>query len=373
MEAIALFLFDLVTRCLLSPWFWLAVLAALLWCILSLIYKKLKLYALEQLHYTRTLSSDGIFVGEELTLTETAQNPTWFPLLGVRLDFFMLSGVTIDDISCNEYTKLTSVFYIPPFSKVQKTHAVRADRRDHYQLQNASIQYKKNEFLFSVPIEFYAYPDQFDVGADLALELHHAGSVISDRKYIEDPFFLSGIRPYRVGDPLRSINFKASARAFVGGRPSLMCNEYDSSRNCDSMIFLDLTTYAQAPLEQTEQTETGLRLACFLFCQAVKNGGRVGFSSNCSLKNENHIYIPCQSSEMHTKTILESFACITGFAQRDYSMSALMERVAPELPTGTDVYLITPFVDAKIGAMLHSLERMGQTVCVIPLSKRSTV
>lgn len=370
MEAVALFLFDLLADCLLSPWFWIALLSLLLLLVLIRIYRRLKLHTLEQLHYTRSLSADGIFVGEELSLTETAKNPTWFPLFGVRMDFFMPSGLTVDGIACSEYTKLTSVFYIPPFSTVQKVHTVRADRRDRYGMQNASILYRKNEFLFSVPIEFYAYPDRFDAVSDPSPDLLRAGSAISSRKYLEDPFFLSGIRPYRAGDPLRAINFKASARAFVGGKQSLMCNEYDSSRNFDSMILLDLTTYAQAPMDVYEQTENGLRLACHLFCRAVQNGGRVGFSANCALQSAHYVYLPCSSGEQHTKAILECLACISGFAQRDYSMSALLERVVPELPSGTDVYLITPYVDARIGAMLHSLEHAGINVCVIPLLRR---
>ncbi len=370
MEGILLFLADVASRLLTSLWFWILCLILLLGFLLLTLYRRAKLAALEKVSYTRAFSADGIFVGEELELIEAIQNPSWFPLFGVRVDFFMPSGVTVDGIVCKEYQKLTSVFHIPPFSRVQKTHVLRADRRDHYRLYNATIEYRKNEFLFSVPLDFYAYPDRYDADASLSPDLYHAGNAISHRKYIEDPFFLSGIRPYQTGDPMRSINFKASVRSFSGGMRQLMCNSYDSSRKYDSMIFLDLTAYPEAVFDGTDQIEIGLRAACFLFCEAVTNGGRVGFAANCTVGDAHFVHIPCGSGDIHSKRILEYFAEITGFAQRDYSMTALLEHLAPSLAPGTDLYLVTPFVSPKMARLLHALERAGRNVCIIELKGR---
>jgi len=166
---------------------------------------------------------------------------------------------------------------------------------------------------------------------------------------------------------MRAVNFKATVRSFSGGVRRLMCNQCDSSRNYDSMIFLDLTVYKEIPLGTVEQTEIGLRCACFLFCEALKNGGRVGFCSNCTVDSSPYIHIPCGSGDLHAKSILEHFACISSFAGRDYSMSALLQRVAPTLPAGTDVYLITPMVDFKTGSLLRALERSGVNVQTVPL------
>jgi len=357
-----------VFRLLTSPWFWLLLLTLLVWRLLLAAYRRLKLSALERMDYTRAVSVDGVFVGEELTLTEIVRNPSWFPLLSVHVDFFMPSGVTVDGIQCVEYTKLTSVFHVPPFSTATRTHTVRVDRRNKYCMSNASVVYRKYEFLYTVPSTFYAYPNQYDADVSLSPDLYRAGNAIANRKYLEDPFFLSGIRPYVSGDPLRAVNFKASARSFSGGKPQWMCNRYDSSRHYDSMIFLDLTSYAQAPMDNTEQIEAGLRSACYLFCQAVNNGGRVGFAANCAVGSSQYSHIPCGSGEPHTKTVLEHFAELSPYGQRDYSMSALLGQLTPDLPTGTDLYLITPFVDSKVAALLRMLERAGRNVCVLPLT-----
>ncbi len=364
---------DLVSRILSSLLFWILFLIIVIWSALTFIYRRLKLKALDKITYSRSLSSDGIFVGEELELTETVTNPSWFPLFSIKMEFFMPSGLTVNDITCKEYTKLTSIFNIPPFSTVKKTHTIRADRRDHYKLFSSTIKYRSFDYTFDSPIDFYAYPNKYDANTDFCADIFRAGEAISSRKYLEDPFFLSGVRAYRRGDPMRSINFKASVRSFSGGSRRLMCNEYDSSRNYDSMIFLDLTEYSEASINGTEQIELGLRYACYLLCEALKNSGNVGFSANLMVGTSRYIYTPCGSSDLHTKRILEQFAEISPYAKRDYSIAAILQKLSLDLPKGTDIYFISPFIDDKTAEILHSLERMGQNVNVIPLIRGESV
>lgn len=361
-------LFGFISRLLGQTWFWLTVFSIAACWLLVILYRKAKLRALDQVIYSRGFSTDGIFVGETLDLIETLRNPGWFPLFRVRVEFFMPAGLTVDGIACEKHTKVTSIFFIPPYATVQKVHTVRADKREHFHLFTSFIQYNSTEYTFDAPIDFYAYPNQYDADAGFAPNLYHAGDMIASRKYIEDPFFLSGIRSYRPGDPMRAINFKASARGFRGGMRQLMSNDYDSSRNYDSMIILDLTSYADAPMNEEFQVETGLRYACYLFCEALKNGGNVGFATNCATNNARYIYVPCGSGTTHTKLILEQFAEISTNEKRDYSPNVILQTIAPELPRGTDIYLITPFVDDKMASLLHSLRHAGRNVEVITLT-----
>ena len=359
---------DIAVTLLTSLWFWIAVIVTVSFILLRALYVNLKTRALGNVAYDRRFSTDGIFVGETIELIERLENHSWFPLFSVHIDFFVPAGITIDGLVCREYTKVTSLCFIPPFSATEKRHVIVPNKRDHYKMSTASIIYRSNEFIFSDSIDFYAYPN-YD-GADLKLttDLYHAGNAISDRKYIEDPFFLAGIRPYRAGDPMRSINFKASLRSFSGGVRQLVCNNYDSSRNYDSMIFLDLATYSEHSMKAEDQLELGLHYACFLFCEAVKNAGRVGFASNCAIGESRYVHLPCSSGEAHTKAMLETFSELAWFARRDYSMTAIVKNVAPFLSEGTDIYLITPYVDDELSALLAQIERSECSVNVIPLS-----
>ncbi len=347
----------------------LVVFAAAVLAVLVVIgYRKAKTAALSSLEYNREFTSDGIFVGETLELIETVCNPGWLPLFSVKMEFYVPAGITVDGFECREYTKLTSIFNLPPFSTVQKKHTVRADKRGRFSLTDASFTYRKNNYVFDIPLRFYGYPDYFKAVADMPDYICQTGTTVASRKYIEDPFFLSGLREYRFGDPMKSINFKASSKYFSGGIRKMMCNSYDSSRNYDTMIFLDLNTYAEVQFHGGDLLETGLKYACFLFCETLKNGGRVGFSSNSADGSQKFFFLPCESGEVHTKRILERFAVLDSYAKRDYSMAALLRLYAPNLRTETDIYLITPYVDENTAETLSLLESAGRNVNVITLS-----
>ncbi len=332
-------------------------------------YRQVKLRALEQVTYQRTISSDGFFVGETVELTETIRNPGWLPLFRVKLEFYVPAETILDGVPVKEYTRMTSVFNIPPFAVVTKTHTLQCDKRGHYTLHSAAITYFRCEFSFETSIDYYVYPSLYGVQAQPETPLYRAGNSLASRKYIEDPFFLAGIREYRQGDPMRSINFKASVRSFSGGMRHLMCNDYDSSRTHDAMIFLDLNQYGEDPMSDKEILETGLQYACYLFCLAVENDCRVGFCANCSSGEDKYIYIPCQSGEEHHQAILRQFAELDIYARRDFSMHVILERFGLDSPPEADLYLITSHTDDKMAELLRMLERGGRNVQVVPLEE----
>lgn len=364
--------FSFIVGVVSSGWFLILVLIAAAVFLLVTWCRKSKIGAMGKLEYTRSFSFEGVFAGESFEFTEELRNPTLFPLFSVRMDFYVPAGFVIDGLSCKEYTKVTSVFHIPPFATVTKTHTVRAEKRGHYRMETASVTYRKNEFQFSAPFDIYVYPNRSGVKADVPPDLYHAGNIVSSQKYIEDPFFLSGIRPYRLGDPMRAINFKASVRSFSGGMRALMSNSYDSSRNFNSMVFLDLFDYAGGSTSevQRELLETGLGYSCYLLFEAVKHGSSFGFASNCALGSDAYVHIPCGAGAAHTKSVLQSFAEVNGYARRDYSMSSLLARCAADLSGATDIYLIAPYVDSKTAQTLRRLESMGRNVSVIALGDR---
>ena len=343
---------------LLSAWFWIVLFSVLLGCFLVFLYRRGQLYALGELEYGRAF-------------TETVHNPTLFPLFSVEMSFFVPAGFVIDGMECREYKRIVSVFHIPPRASVRKEHVVSVKARGMYEMRSASVFYRKNEFPFSVPFRLYGFPRAAAVNLDELPALYRAGDYIASRKSIEDPFFLSEIRPYRIGDPMRAINFKASVRSFSGGRPQLMSNAYDSSRSFDTMIFLDLFSGDETTKEtrREEHLERGLSFATYLLSETLKQGGTIGFASNCASGTNAYLHVPCASGAIHARRILECFASLS-YTGRDYSIASLLEQIPYGLPPKTDIYLITPYVNLRTATVLSRLERTGRNVLVIPLDGR---
>ena len=65
--------------------------------------------------------------------------------------------------------------------------------------------------------------------------------------------------------------------------------------------------------------------------------------------------------------MLESFSELAWFARRDFSMTAIVKAIAPTLSIGTDLYLVTPYVDGELAKLLSELERAELSVNVITL------
>jgi len=347
--------------------------AVLIVCVCTvLIYRKAKLRALRKMEYIRSFSSNGVFEGDELELRETVHNTTLCPLFFVKMEFFVPGGFTVDGIVCKSHTKVSSLFHVPPYASATKTHTFRADKRGHYQLVNTSVTYRKNEFTFSHAFDIYVYPNHKNIKVDVDTDIYRVGNSIANKKQVEDPFFLSDIRPYHYGDPMRAINFKASARAFRGGSIHLMSNSYDTSRNFDSMIFLDPYSRSKHGRTVDEEAilEIGLCYCCKLLMETVKNGGRVGFASNCTVGARIGVSIACNIGEAHTRTILKSMAQMSVYSNRDFSLSHMLMESASQHARGTDIYIVTPYIDTATSEVIRKLEKMGQSVYVIPITER---
>lgn len=356
-------------RIITSTLFWKISLVIFIIVFVFVFYRKRKLHALSRLEYSRVFSSDGVFASESFEFTEILHNTTFFPLFKVKMEFFMPGGFTVDEVKCLEHTKVTSVFHIPPKSSVKKTHIVCANKRGSYNLETASICYAKNEFTFSIPFNIKVYPNCCGLESSMPPDMFRIGDSISKRKCIEDPFFISNIRPYRYGDPFSSVNFKASARSFSGGYRQLMCNTFDTSRDFDSMIIVNLTEYSNkiSSFENEECLEKSLGYCCYLFSEILNQGGRVGFACNCQIGSKSHIYIPCSSGDIHVKNILDSIAEISYYGRHDCSINSILEKFSAEAPKNVDLYFITPEIDHKLSNNIEKIEYGGNHVCIIVL------
>lgn len=356
LNAVLEFFLQIIT----SVYFLVFLLVSLLAAAIRIGYVALKISALSHLEYSRHFSTDGVFEGGELELIEEVHNDSSFPLFLVRLNFYVPEGLVIDGLVCKGYMKLTSIFSVLPHTTVRKVHKVKAVKRDHYRLETAAVKYHKNQFDYSVPADLYVYPSCFDAWADMEPDLLRAGESISSRRFVEDPFFISGVRDYRFGDPMRSIDFKATAKAAAGGTLKLVSNSFDSSRDYGSMIFLDLTPYPEVcltPGDSENLVEEGLRAACFIFGETVTNGGKVGFAANAAAGGQKFICRAPGLGSQQIKQILESFAEITAFKRRDYSFSAMLLNHIPLIERNIDIYIVTPYASEQLCRTVAELGR----------------
>jgi len=178
------------------------------------------------------------------------------------------------------------------------------------------------------------------------------GSIANNALINPDPFEFRGIRDYQPSDPLKSVNFKASAIA-----QQLMVNMYAPTSSPKVMLLLNLEG------EVTHDVlEMGIKLIATLASHYIQKGVRTAFSTNGrDASTMNVIALPGGVSNGHLYRIFESLARISfGFHP------APMAQYVDELTDITMVYvLVSSHVDDGLIAAFNDAKQRGLDVLLI--------
>lgn len=163
------------------------------------------------------------------------------------------------------------------------------------------------------------------------------------------------LRSYVVGDDLRRINWKASAR-----NRRLMINETEAERVTDVMIVLDTDVTFYEPSE-AELFERGVRAAASVTSLLLKQGNRVGVI----LQGHERGIIPPKFGKKHERNVLFLLAAAKpGPAAIPTSyVVTLLARLM--LPSKAQVILISPLLDPSIVEGMRELAVSGYSTMIL--------
>ena len=246
-------------------------------------------------------SPTTITQGEESYLHVHVANRKFLPLPWLYITLNLSNKIDNDHI----------LFSVWMYQRIKRKILITAQPRGIYRIRSATAissnllntkTYEKHIQTFTeltvLPklLEDYQAPDLIYKDIDAML--------LSTSLTNPDPFEFKGIREYLPTDPLKSINFKATA---ITGE--LMVNMYTptSSRNLD--IILDLSTHA--PKEHTAQREHAISLAATLATHYIKTAANVGLYTNGrGTYTGGNISIAKSSNPSHIGTILTALTHI---------------------------------------------------------------
>ena len=243
-----------------------------------------------ELHF----SEPAVYAGGHVTLTEIIENRKRLPLHILEITFRTRKGLLFPDaenITESDYVYKRDVFSLLGMERIIRKYRVDAVRRGHYEIsQTGALTFsipghRKHEKELDVTDDLYVYAKRTNVKGIAEEVTALLGEAESARKLYEDPFAFSGIRDYTRDDPMKSINWKATAK--TGG---LMVNTYTSVRSLTVRIFLDVedrNIRKQQPL--IEESISCAATLCekllksgqpvSLFVNVKENGGTAAFES----------------------------------------------------------------------------------------------
>ena len=154
----------------------------------------------------------------------------------------------------------------------------------------------------STEAQIYVYAKRTNVTDILRASENLLGEQESNRKYLEDPFAFASIREYTMQDPMKNINWKASAKT-----GDLMVNTYTSVKNEKMMIYLDIED--SGILKQESLREESVSVAATLYQKLLSKGTEVGICINLYDENREKIFcLPPSRSKSHRTELEQTLA-----------------------------------------------------------------
>ena len=328
--------------------------------------------SLEEMYYTTDISTDRAFIGDELELVITFENKKPLPVPWVRIVDYVPEGLMLEGHE-EEYgvqrggLPMTETTSLGRYERVRLRRKITARRRGHYSLGPASMISGDLFGLYGSRIDYIqpkwrliVYPRTVPLPDFFLPAARPIGDARSPRRVWDDPTRPNGVREYRAGDPVRTIDWKTTAR-----RNELYIRTYDPSVSQYAVILLEGST-TERPWEgfRPHVLEAAVTGAASVAMRALELGYRVGLVSNGIVSTEGRNVIPTGRGPSHLPSILESLAMV-----RQTAFRRLEETVANQggdvIPFGaTFIYIAGIFRDSTVEYVTR-MARRGHPVVAI--------
>ncbi|MCQ6562091.1 DUF58 domain-containing protein [Paenibacillus mendelii] len=337
-----------------------------------------KRFGIKRLTYKRTFGTARCFEGDRIEMIEKVTNRGLLPVPWLRVESQLHTGLKFEsefnfDVSSGQfYQNHKSLFSLMGYKQLTRRHAVLCNQRGCYRLTSASLTYGDLFGFYrawvNVPLseELIVYPKPLD-RADIQLPSHSWQGDISVRRWIvEDPFFVTGVRDYRPGDPLKGINWSATARA-----GQIQVHRRDFTADYRLMVVLNVEDHTDMwdTVNDTELIEQGIRCAAGYIQYATEQGLESGFASN-----GHELDIPGKpmieemgSGHEHLMAILEQMAKLV--IVRAMPFDALLAYIGTTLDARCDLVIVSAFMNDKITAEVERLRHGGHGIHWVPIGR----
>lgn len=337
-------------------------------------YYNVKMTLIKRLRYRREFSAPGVFEGEELVITEIIYNNSILPVFFVDVESYIY-----DSLQLSEHTGggdrgsmqlIISRFHLMPYMQIKRRHKIKCAHRGYYKMETSciftkSIGMEKTAY-FNYMSELYVYPKILDLRQTSYPVNFMQGDSLSKRRVMQDPFAVSGIRDYSIGDPFNMINFKATAKSGFQGIQSIKVNKLDYCSDRVFMIYINfqLSDIISIPTDIYEKLmEQAFSFAASFISEALRKGCKIGLAANCcQASGEKIVAFPIVGGLYHIEEILKKMA--TAQTKCGVSFASLLESGTRADIYDAEIFVITPYVDGSMDDSVAFLKRRNAVTVV---------
>ncbi|GIN56114.1 DUF58 domain-containing protein [Lederbergia ruris] len=333
-------------------------------------------WGLTKIHYRRSFSKEAVFTGESIEMVDEIANKKLLPVPWLRLEskidanlqFQKRSNLDNEVHAGGDFHR--TLFSLMPYQQVRRRQMLTCQKRGHYRFETVSLTtgdiFGFGQVFKSVPskAEIIVYPRLVSID-DIPLPTHSwLGDVVVRRWIMEDPFLIAGVREYSAGDPLNTINWKATARA-----QAMQVSQKDFSADHHLMIYVNFnqTEDIWRPIVDEPLMEKAISYAASIAQYALDNGIDTGFGCNSYFNemDKQPIRIDPANGGQHLLYLLETMAKLK-IGSSTYFDFFLKDELEREIE-GTDILIITAIVTKKMNEYIKQLEARGNSVEILEL------
>lgn len=336
--------------------------------VISLVWN---VWSLEDVLYERRLPERRLFLGEEVPLTVRLTNKKPVPLTWIRVadDIPETLEVVSGDVGINIRPDTRTINHSTSmawYERVTWRYRLRTTRRGRYRLGPARLEsgdpfgFLRSKKTLQDTDSILVYPRVVpleEMGIPSARPL---GDVRGGLRIFPDPSRPSGLREYEIGDPLKIVDWKATARA-----QRLQVRTYEPSTSFNVIVALAVDT--ATPYWATyrpEILERVITVAASVAAYADERLYALGlFSNDMPFMGDRPMTVAPKRGPDQLPLILEALA-----TTRSYALGPMADELAHRsrsFPMGSTIVLATAFLPPELALVLDDLKGRGHKVVVI--------
>jgi uncharacterized protein (DUF58 family) len=315
--------------------------------------------------HSRNLSRRRAFIGDSLEYTVTLANEKLLPLIWVDIqDVFPIAlelpGATLrgrgSDVTRN-HSITTSLL---PYQRVSWKYHLRCQARGYHRIGPVRLRsgdifgFTAGETQFPSVEHILVYPRIVDLRQLTLPSKHPLGETRGQQPIHQDPTRFMGLRDYQPTDPLKHVDWKATAR-----RLNLQTKLFEPVVSLNVLIALNAATREHAWQGTSPRLfERAVTAAASVANYAADRKYSFGLVSNAAgAYSGKWISVPFSGSASQLTLVLEALA-MAG----PHSLTSLVEVLRLErgsLPPGATVALITSVVTAALAREVAEIRARG--------------